>query len=349
MLECQDTLTSPRICFRGAPPLDRDLIPMPHISLVVALDPFNPYLPDEGRPYIRQTASPHDYEVIVVDWAEGPSQAASIARLQAEAPEGLRITYLRHPSYSRAALNNMGVRHASAPLICFSSDDAAPEPTFVASHLAFHRAHPEPWRAAFGAFRSPEHQRSASPLLTWLEDAGEFAGFDLREPHDQHPTAFFNAANTSVKRAFLLTAGEFDERLPFPAQDDADMGRRMGKLGLKSTFIGGAAATHDHLLYLPERSDQMARGGYCQALLDSRHVPRPLRRGLILWAIAKALYRLLRFHRRHGWNTQGLRWKCSLSAANLRGYGHFLTTPDNLGPLTRGLHRASPADLALTH
>jgi GT2 family glycosyltransferase len=322
---------------------------MPHISVIVALDAFNPFLPEGGRPYLQQTASPHDYEVIVVDWAEGPSQAALIARLQAEAPEGLRITYLRHPSFSRAALNNLGVRHASAPLICFAADDAAPAPTFVASHLAFHRAHPEPHRAAFGAFRSPDHQRAASPLLTWLENAGEFAGFSLREPHDQHPAAFFNAANTSVKSAFLLEAGEFDERLPFPAQDDADMGQRMGKLGLTSTFIAGAEATHDHLLFLPERSDQIARGGYCQALLDSQLVPRPLQPGLIVWAIAKALYRLLRFCSRQGWDTQGLRWKLSLSVAGLQGYWHFLTAPDDLDRLTRGLQRASPAELALTN
>jgi GT2 family glycosyltransferase len=317
---------------------------MPHISVIVALDPFNPFLPDGGRPYIQQTAAPHDYEVIVVDWAEGPSQSALIAQLQAEAPDELRITYLRHSSYSRAALNNLGVRHASAPLICFSADDAAPSPTFVASHLAFHRAHPEPHRAAFGAFRSPDHQRAASPLLTWLENAGEFAGFSLREPHDQHPAAFFNAANTSVKKAFLSTAGEFDERLPFPAQDDADMGKRMGKLGLKSTFIAGAEATHDHLLFLPERSDQMARGGYCQALLDSHHVPRPFQGGLIVWAIAKELYRLLRFYGRHGWDPQALRWKCSLSAAMLRGYWHFLTAPDDLEPLSRGLQRANSVE-----
>jgi hypothetical protein len=210
----------------------------------------------------------------------------------------------------------------------------------VASHLAFHLAHPEPHRAAFGTFSSPDHQRAASPLLAWLEDAGELSGFSLREPHSQHPPAFFNAANTSVKHTFLLEAGEFDERLPYPAQDDAEMAKRMAKLGLRSTFISGAEATHDHLVLLPQRSDQLVRGGYCQALLDSSRVPPRFRGALIAWALAKTLYWLLRYIGRNGLSLQGLRWKWHLNLAFLRGYRHYLSTPEDLEPLNRGLQYA---------
>jgi Glycosyl transferase family group 2 len=88
------------------------------------------------------------------------------------------------------------------------------------------------------------------------------------------PPHWFFCANTSAKRRFLLEAGGFDERFPRDAHDDAEFGLRLTARGMKTAFVPGALAIHEHPLTLGERLSVMRVAGQAGAIHDSIY-PRP--------------------------------------------------------------------------
>jgi GT2 family glycosyltransferase len=316
----------------------------PAMSVVIAVDPTHPYLPGDLAPYARQTAPAASFELIVADWAEGPDQSDVIARFRASAPDGPAVRYVRCPSQGRAAIHNLALAHARGRLICFGADDYLPGETYVAAHLAFHARHPAPQRACFGAGLSPDDQRRASPFLAWLEDTGELNGVRFREPQPMHAPDYFSVANFSIKAAFLHQAGPFDERLPFPAIDDEELGYRLSRLGLQSTYVREADMRHDHVIRLADRSLQLARAGYSRAIIAAAGLAADAAEVHFRRVKRDAYRSWWRFCLRDDVDWRGAWWKWRLTRAYLQGYRHFLDQPGRLEALNTDLVRgADPA------
>jgi GT2 family glycosyltransferase len=311
----------------------------PAMSVLIAVDPTHPYLPGDLLGYAQQSAPAETFELIVIDWEGGPDQARAIAKFREGAPDGPAVRYLRCPSQGRAAIHNMGIAHARGRLICFGADDYSPGPTYVEAHMRFHQNHPEPHRACFGAGLSPAAQREASPFLAWLEDTGELNGVKFREAHPAYPSDYFTVANSSIKRDFLVAAGAFDERLPFPAVDDEELGHRLSQLGLASTFIREADMRHDHLIHVPDRCLQLARAGYSKAILAASGLTGAAARGHLREVTREAHHAWWRFALRDDIDWRGAWWKWRLTRAYLHGYRHFMRHPDRLEALNTDLVR----------
>ena len=239
----------------------------PLISVIVAADASRAAFPGELRAFLDQTAGARSFELIVVDWQGGPSHQHVVDALRAErrAPT---TKYARSPERGRAALNNLGVAHAVAPILCFCADDFIPGSGYVASHLEYHTAHPATTRVAIGAGVSPDELRQASPFLRWLEDTGELFGANFRRTDTALPPGFFYIGNASFKRELYDAAGPFDERLPFAAYDDLDYGQRLLRLGTISELVPTACCLHDHLIFLEDREQQMRLAGASLAILN---------------------------------------------------------------------------------
>lgn len=289
----------------------------PAISVILVPDTYRPSFPAGLEAFLAQTAGAQAFELVVVDWDAGPSHRTVVERMRSRSGSP-SITYLRCPQRGRAAMNNLGVRHARAPLLFFCADDFIPDPSCVEAHLAYHAAHPESTRVAIGPAVATADMRRASPFLAWLEDSGELFGARFREPSAPFPPGFFYVGNASLKRSLCERAGRFDERLPFPAYDDLDYGRRLIRLGMVSELVPAARCIHDHLLTLADRRTQVGWAGAATAILSTPEGDMDERR----WHFVKvhlATFRHFCLAARQG-GPRIAWWRLSLASAFLAAY-----------------------------
>jgi GT2 family glycosyltransferase len=242
---------------------------MTRISIIVSVDPLHPVhgfshgCAQQSRPF-------DDFEVIVVDSQRRPEISEALEQARTTTRGALDIQYLTIDKTNRAALNNFGVARASGELIAFNCNDFIPGPNYIDAHLQFHEQNPDPRFVGIGPGISPDHQRNASAFLRWLEDSGKLFGFNYRDEGAKLPESYFTVSNASLKKAFLLEAGGFDESFPYPAWDDYEMGVRLTRHGMKAQLVPEAVAIHDHLVTFSERVQALRRAGESVAMFAEK-------------------------------------------------------------------------------
>src|SRR5258705_9018328 len=107
----------------------------PALSVILVPDTNRPSFPAGIGAFVRQTVGPLAFELVIADWEGGVSYRPLVDRVREE-PCAPKVTYLRSPRRGRAAMNNLGMSHANAPLLCFCADDFVPGPSYVEAHLA---------------------------------------------------------------------------------------------------------------------------------------------------------------------------------------------------------------------
>lgn len=295
----------------------------PALSIILVPDTYRPSFPAGLEAFLRQAVEPRRFELVVVDWRDGPSYQPLTEKYRAH-PGASRVTYQRCAQRGRAAMNNLGVELARAPIVCFCADDFVPGSSFVAAHLDHHAQNPEPTCVGVGPAVAPEAMRRASPFLAWLEDSGELFGARFRDRAAALPAGFFYVANASLKRSLIAVAGRFDERLPFPACDDLDYGQRLQGLGMISQLLPEAVCVHDHLVTLPDRRAQVEWAGRAAVILSSPTATPWHERAR--YERARAVVRI-HLAALRGWGQHARRegprvafWRLALMSAYLAGY-----------------------------
>ena len=96
-------------------------------------------------------------------------------------------------------------------------------------------------------------------------------GVPFTDPQLTLPKSYFYAGNTSVKRTLLDRAGTFEERFPYDAWDDYEMGMRLVRCGYEATYLPKAVCLHEHRVTLAARVAQVGRGGRSAAIYDAIH------------------------------------------------------------------------------
>ncbi|HEV2814826.1 MAG TPA: hypothetical protein VGW10_16340, partial [Solirubrobacteraceae bacterium] len=94
-------------------------------------------------------------------------------------------------------------------------------------------------------------------------DYGSIAG-------DRAGWGHFYTTNVSVKRAFALAAGGFDEDLPF-LYEDLDLARRLHDLGLDLRYAREAEAEHLHPARLEDWRARMEAVGRAERAFAAKH------------------------------------------------------------------------------
>lgn len=177
------------------------------------------------------------YEVIFVNNGSADDTSAYLATLVATYPEQVQAFSIA-PSGGPAAPRNVGIRAARGEVIIILDDDVIPDPDLVARHHAYHRRHPEPEAAAVGQAYVPEELRS-SPLSLFHEYS-----LDCVAHGGEISYIYFWTCNVSIKRAFLLRSGLFDER--FLSNEDILLGYRLHQLGMRLRCEPSARGAHWH-------------------------------------------------------------------------------------------------------
>lgn len=205
----------------------------------------------------RQTLSPAEFEVVVVNDGSDPQPYAELAA--AAYPFRFRFESLP-ANQGRAAARNQAVRLAAGDLVCFLDSDVLAEPQLLARHVAFHDERDGPavligkryegdW-AVLAAVLDGEPPR-LDGIRAWQED------FRFRVPgRDSLPQEWLAGApwvfaltnNVSMPRETIVEAGMFDEE--YGARwgfEDTDLAYRIHDLLGDDAFGYDAQAAGFHV------------------------------------------------------------------------------------------------------
>ena len=205
-----------------------------------------------------QTARGFDV-VVVVDDASAPPAAI-------EGRAGLRI--LARPHRGPGPRRNAGARDSDRALVLMLGDDTIPAADCIARHVAAHNTHPDPVVAVLGRVAwHPETARGA--IQRWLEWSGTQFDYDTIVGDDAGWGRFY-ASNLSIKRAFLLDGGGFDEDFRF-GYEDTELGLRLHHRGMRLRYEPTARVLHHHRYTLDALRRRFRLVGEGEYLMTRKH------------------------------------------------------------------------------
>jgi GT2 family glycosyltransferase len=242
---------------------------LPQLSFLIATNDHPPDLDRFFRALIGQTLPPEEYEAVIIDASGTHDHVLAWERALKLTDTRLRLHLESIPAGSRAKAYNYGLKRCRAPIILFFADDAIAAAHTAETHLRFHQDNPDRHRAGVGAMVLGKEFRTHFTI--WLERSGELFGIPFADDMTSIPPGFFYAGNSSVKRSLLDEAGPFDERFPYHAWDDFELGLRLGKLGMRTSFLPDATAEHFHTITLAERCSTMTQAGESARVFEQIH------------------------------------------------------------------------------
>jgi GT2 family glycosyltransferase len=210
-------------------------------------------------------------EVIVV--YDGPGLERRIAAEHAP-DSGPPLRILEQDPLGPAAARNRGIAAAAGAAVLFLGDDAWPAGGLLRHHLDFHRARPGAGDAMLGrVVPAPPLDRSA--FIAWLHTGGVQFGYGALAPGEVPPTCFWTA-NVSAKTSLLREAGGFDEEFTDAACEDAELGLRLARAGMRLAYDPDALAEHYHPTDLPATLARMRRVGAAFRVLERKAPELPM-------------------------------------------------------------------------
>ena len=221
------------------------------------------------RAYERQTSAAA-FEIVAVDDASSDDTPRV---LQQFLPERFHLRYVRLPlSSGPAAARNVGLALARAPLVAFVGDDICPAADFVAAHVYAHRVEPGETVAVLGRTIWPV-DLPQNTLMTHIDGVGA----QQFSYHNMHDDQFYDyrhlyASNVSLKRSLLERQhSRFDESFRSAAFEDAELGWRLERIGLRIRYRARILATHYHYSTIWTFTERQYRCGQMSWHLIRKH------------------------------------------------------------------------------
>ena len=282
-----------------------------------------------------QTLPFEAFEVILVDGENQgkphPFILELLDSLNRKTGGQLKTRLINLDSVGRAGGRNHALARAAGPVTLLWADDFSPAPDTFRLHLEFHQKHPELSAVAVGPGVFPR-DIPITPFMHWLEDSGSLFGVSFTTGESEvEKRQFFYGGNTSLKTELLRSVGPSDERLPYHAFDDDELGMRLRAKKMQVYYLPEAIGYHYHQVGFEERQNAMRQLGQSLKIYDEEHKePQP-------WhAKTSRLPALYRAFSRGSW----LMWKISGSrAAQSKYYRYSMYAAIAEGYRTSLLHR----------
>ena len=272
----------------------------------------------------RQRRPDGDFEVVVADNGSGDGSPEAVRELADRSSLAVRL--VEEPRPGPAAARNRGVEEARGDLILFLGDDTeAAGDDLIARHVELHEGGPDAGFAVLGLVTWSARQ-PVTPFMDWLERGGyQFAYGSLEDGRVSGTNAFWTA-HVSLGRKLFERAGGFDERFPYAAVEDIELGARLERAGMVLEYHPELLVLHTHPTDLTASLERLRRVGRSAALLheidpgwDNPGLPRPgavrsrlLRGSAPLWRGMAALGKPRRL--------RDLAWKALHVSAYARGF-----------------------------
>jgi len=213
------------------------------------------------------------FEVAVVDDGSG-DETPEVLTAAAE-----RMINLRWASQPRnagpAAARNRAVGLGSAPLLLFIDDDIVVPASLVRTHLQLNSDQGDKQGVVGRVEWHPD--LPVTPFMAWLDETDLQFAFHRMDPGPvPSPEQAFYTCNLSLHRRLFETAGGFDERFPYPAYEDVELGWRLGRLGFELHYRPEALAWHARQVTLPTFCARTAMVMESAVLLRRTHPEVPV-------------------------------------------------------------------------
>lgn len=181
-------------------------IPMPIISVIIATYNRNHLLEGLLDALAKQTLPPDQFEIIIVDDNSTDATQEKIGILRAQA--SINVRYIRQErNGGPARARNEGIRRAVGSIVAITDDDCLPEPQWLEQLLA--------------SFTDASVVGAEGPIIS---NAERISALTHQVTNDV-PGALFTA-NIAYRKDVLFDIGLFDERFPYPQDEDLDLGLR---------------------------------------------------------------------------------------------------------------------------
>jgi glycosyltransferase involved in cell wall biosynthesis len=146
-----------------------------------------------------------------------------------------------------AAARNRAIGLAAGELVLFTGDDVEPTPGLLAEHWQGHRERDDPGAAILGLTRWPDR----APLTATMRHvdgvgAQQFS-YRYMEEGGEYDFRHLYTSNVSLRRSLLdREPAGFNTDFPHAAFEDAELGWRLSRHGLRIVFRSRAVAFHHH-------------------------------------------------------------------------------------------------------
>lgn len=231
------------------------------------------------------------FELIAVDDA---SRDNTYEVLRSYQPQNYRLIVLRQErNTGPASARNRGIEFSQSPLIMFVGDDILPEIDFVRCHLEAHQQNPAVEVAILGQVQ----WGSDLPINTLMQHidgdgAQQFSYYYFRDGRE-YDFRHLYTCNISLKRDLLLSEKQlFDPDFSGAGFEDAELGYRLAKRGVRIKYVAGILAYHYHYHTIWSFSNRQYLSGLSSEILLRKHPElrmHPSFRGHIRRLISMAL------------------------------------------------------------
>lgn len=201
-----------------------------------------------------------EYEIIVVD-----DGSVSNYNLPDDIGQDKKIVYVKKDHAGPAAARNYGVKIAKGKYIVFIGDDIICSSKFVNAHYDFLLSNRNCASAGATVWHSDTPNTDLFSLLQYI-GLGNFS----TDNKDDCGFYSFTTSNIAIPR-FYLEMEKFDEKFPYPALEDNELGLRLYRRGLKIKYNDKAIAYHKHTYTIDVLSQRQRELGYSIGYFINKH------------------------------------------------------------------------------
>jgi len=184
-----------------------------------------------------QDLSPEFYEVIVV--VDGSTDGTS--ELLRTFHPACELHFIEQPNRGPAAARNAGAFAARGDLILFLDDDILCAPDLLRLHREAHRGSDHLF--VFGPVYLAQGTPRTPAADWWREVTTDYYQRLIVQGEPRWPEDATVEPNGSLRRSVFLACGGYDERF-FRSHEDADLGLRLWKMGVRFNYLPEAVAHH---------------------------------------------------------------------------------------------------------
>jgi glycosyltransferase involved in cell wall biosynthesis len=212
------------------------------ISLVICTYNRDKFLPEALESITKQSLSPHEFEVIIID-NNSTDKTKEISLKFISENQGLDIRYCFEANKGLSFARNRGIKEAKGNIITYVDDDAILTPDFLKNMLAFFRS--KSTAVGVGGKVIPKYESGQEPK--WYSKyvsamAGSVNHGDSIEKYNAN-MKYPVGCNMTYTKSILEKAGGFNNQLTFRS-DDKFIFHQVKKLSDEIYYLPDAMLYH---------------------------------------------------------------------------------------------------------